>query len=302
LSRGSGRERDEPILECSKCVVCDGSIRRVKRALVAPFLAERIWRRAPFCVDLVSCCSCGFLFYNPRLEDDELLRLYRDYRSSDYQRMRHSAEPWYTEKFNADLASASSYAVRQMKLAPILDRVLFGKKISRVLDYGGDSGDLVAGLIEGAEAFVYDISGKPGAQGVTATMDPASCQADLIVNSNVLEHVGFPRVLMSELLDAAPIGGLLFIEVPCEQPFGSQRLMRRTAQMILTAFTRPRLLRYVLRPSSLYMMHEHVNYFTEASLIALVRVAGGAVVSSGSYGSSGRGGKADMAWCLAAKQ
>lgn len=290
------------MIECSKCVICDGTVRKMKRALVAPFLAERIWDRAPFCVDLICCTQCGFLFYNPRIEDAELFRLYREYRSLEYQRMRHGSEPWYTEKFNSDLASANSYAVRQDRLAPILKQVLGGKKIRRVLDYGGDSGDLVAGLIDGAQAFVYDISGKPAAKGVTATLDPAGCQADLIVNSNVLEHVGFPRILMNELLRAAPIGGLLFIEVPCERPFGMQRLARRMAQIVLMAFTRPRLIRYVLRPASLYMMHEHVNYFTEASLTTLVRVCGATAIQSGSYESSGRAGKADMAWCLAAKQ
>jgi hypothetical protein len=89
------------IIEASNCVICDGAIRRLKRALVAPFLAKRIWNRTPFCVDLVRCESCGFMFYNPRLDDDDLRRLYLNYRSEEYQQMRHASEPWYTTKFNA---------------------------------------------------------------------------------------------------------------------------------------------------------------------------------------------------------
>jgi len=44
------------------------------------------------------------MFYNPRLDDDDLRRLYLNYRSEEYQQMRHASEPWYTSKFNADLA------------------------------------------------------------------------------------------------------------------------------------------------------------------------------------------------------
>ncbi len=289
------------MIEVSTCVICEGTIRRLKRALVAPFVAKRTWNRPPFCVDLVQCDSCGFTFYNPRLDDDDLRNLYRDHRSEEYQKMRFSSEPWYTPKFNDDLASPSSYEIRRAKLSPILRQYLGPRKIRRILDYGGDRGDLVAGLIEGAEPFTYDISGIPAAPGVTATSDPIGCKADLIINSNVLEHVGFPRLLVTEILDAAPEGGLVFLEVPCELPFGLKRLARRIAQIGLMALTRPSVARYVVRPATLYMMHLHINYFTEHCLSTLVRECGGTVVAAGSYPFAGTAGSADMAWCLASK-
>ena len=261
-------------------------------------MARRIWNRDPFCVDLVSCDSCGFIFYNPRLEDADLRRLYEDYRLEKYQRMRHSFEPWYTEKFNADLASSASYEIRRSKLAPILRRNLGARKISRILDHGGDRGDLVVGLLDGAQPYVYDISGVATARGVISTNDPAACRADLIINSNVLEHVGFPRQIVSEILKASPNGGLVYLEVPCEFPFGLSRVARRIAQIGIVTITRPFLARHVLRRASFYMMHEHINYFSEHSLATLMRASGGTVISAGSYVSSGRAGNADMAWCL----
>lgn len=286
------------MIDASKCVICEGPIIRLKRALVAPFLAKRIWSRTPFCVNLVKCEACGFMFYNPRLDDDELRHLYSNYRSEEYQQMRHASEAWYTDKFNTDLASPFSYQSRRVKLAPILRNHVGQRKINRILDYGGDRGDLVVSLFDGAEAFVYDISGIPAATGVTATTDPVGCKADLIINSNVLEHVGFPRLLVSEILKAAPKGGLVFLEVPCEFVFGLSRISRRLAQIGVMVLTRPALARYMIRPASLYMMHEHINYFTERSLIELMRSCGGSVIAAGSYFSSGRAGKADMAWCL----
>jgi hypothetical protein len=201
-------------------------------------------------------------------------------------------------KFNADLASARSYEIRREKVRAILRQHLGQREIKRVLDYGGDHGDLVRGLIEGAKAFVYDISGMPAAEGVTATSDPAECQADLIINSNVLEHVGFPRRLVGEILQSAPRAGLVFLEVPCEAPFALTRIVRRVAQMGIMALARPPLARAVVRPAGLFMMHEHINYFTERSLTRLMWVCGCEVMATGRYVFAGRAGKGDLAWCL----
>src|SRR5690348_15843990 len=106
--------------------------------------------------------------------------------------MRFASEPWYAPQLHIDQASAASYETRRAKLAPILRQYIGQRKVKRILDYGGDRGDLVVGMVDGAETFVYDISGIPPATGEISTADPAACQADLIVNSNVLEHIGFP--------------------------------------------------------------------------------------------------------------
>jgi hypothetical protein len=289
------------MVEVSSCVICEGPIRRLKRALVAPFVAERTWNRKPFCVDLVGCNNCGFMFYNPRLDDEDLQNLYRGYRSEEFQQLRFSTEPWYSKSFNDDLASPKSYEIRRALLGPILQKSLNGRKINRILDYGGDRGDLVNGLLNGAEAYSYDISGIEVAPGVTHTTDPASCKADLIINSNVLEHVGFPRILVSEILQSAPIGGLVFLEVPVEFPFGLNRLTRRIAQIGVMGLMRPKTARYIIRPATLYMMHMHINYFNEHSLTTLTRSCGGKVIASGTYYYEARAGNGDMAWCLAEK-
>jgi hypothetical protein len=286
------------MIEVSRCVVCDGELRHLRKALVSPFLATRIWSRPPFCVDLMQCQACGFTFYNPRLSEEEAARLYSGYRSPEYQQMRHASEPWYTEKFNSELASLNSYDLRRTILKPILRDHLSGRTIRRVLDYGGDRGDLVVGLVEGAKPFVYEISGIPPADGVTSVTDPTECKADLIVNSNVLEHVGFPRQFLQEIVKIAQPGCLIFVEVPCESPFGLLRIMKRIAQIGVMALTRPVLARYMLSPASLYMMHEHINYYTEQSLATAMHSAGCSVEATGTYVVDNQAGRGSLVWCL----
>src|ERR1035438_10317459 len=101
----------------TECVICGGAIRTRRQALVAPFLAKRIWGRKPFQVKLVECQTCGFLFYNPRMNPEEEGRLYANYRSQEYLKMRHDAEPWYTPKFNASLAAPALYDSRRKTLS-----------------------------------------------------------------------------------------------------------------------------------------------------------------------------------------
>ena len=283
------------------CVICESRIYRLKSALVAPFLAKRIWDRKPFCVDLVKCEACGFMFYNPRIEGVELGKLYTAYRLSEYQAARNSFEPWYSRKMNADLASPESYTQRRAKLLETIKPHISRRTIKRVLDHGGDRGDLAAGLVEGATAYVYDISGVEPAEGVIAVQDPSSCRADLILNSNVLEHVGFPREIVSDLLRSAPSDGLVYIDVPCESPLGPYRIARRVAQTGISLLARPTTGVRMLRPSALYLMHEHINYFTENSLKTLFLRCGGGLIASGSYGYVGAAGRAEVAWCLGTK-
>jgi hypothetical protein len=238
----------------------------------------------------MGCDACGFRFHNPRLEPDEEARLYSDYRSPEYLQMRHDSEPWYTVNLNTSKGSQASYETRRAKLQSILGRQIKCDQIRRVLDYGGARGDLVRGLVPGAEAFVYDISGVPPVDGVKAVTNPAECAPDLIVNTNVLEHVGFPQRLLKHMLQLAPAGGMIFLEVPVEDPLGFKQLAKRATQIALVGLLRPRLAPQVVRPATLYMMHEHVNYFTQASLSKLMQAASCSVIATGRNGR--------MAWCL----
>ena len=287
----------------SSCVLCSGRITLRKNALVAPFIARRVWGRPAFRVDLAECVDCGFAFYNPRLEPDEEARLYSGYRSDEYQQMREACEPWYTKRFNHSLQSPESMKLRQEKVSELLSARL---KLTnpKVLDFGGNRGELVKDLIPGAATYVYDISGVTPLEGVGVCRDLAACEAgqfDLIVNSNVLEHVGFPRVLVEQFTSIAAPGTMAFVEVPSELPFSGMQVFKHFVQECLLCLLRPKLGISLAKPGMLYLMHEHINFYTQKSLEALMTGCGWKVIDAALYSVDGPLGKGSMAWCLARK-
>jgi hypothetical protein len=289
------------VKEVSTCVVCGSAeLTRVSPAVVAPFLARRIWKRGPFPTILAGCKDCGFLFFNPRLEPDEEERLYAGYRGPEYQQCRQAAEPWYTPKFNANLTDPSFLEMRRSKTAEILRRHLPPGRSYRILDFGGAQGELVRDLLPGCQAYVYEISHVKPLDGVTACSSLEDCRRhefDVILCSNVLEHVGFPRAIVDQIQQIATPETFVWVEVPQETPFNWNQRLRRLAQEGVLLALRPGLGLKLLRPGGLCWMHEHVSFFNVKSLEALFRAVGWNVLASEAYGIGGPVG-GEMAWAI----
>jgi hypothetical protein len=257
--------------------------------MVAPFLARRIWARPAFGARLHSCKKCRFRFFEPRLADAENARLYDAYRGPAYQQTRESCEPWYTPDFNANLESPELMEKRRAHVRELFaDRFRDGLP-EKVLDFGGNRGELVASLIPGARAFVYDVSGiepLPGVTGLATLSDCTSEKCDLVICSNVLEHVSSPRQTLDEIAQAAG-EALVFIEVPIESPFEPITILKRVVQQLWLTIARPDVAFALLRPGFVFQMHEHVNCFSQAAIRELLRGAGWSLESAGTYAIGG---------------
>ncbi len=274
--------------------------------MVTPFLAQRIWQKKPFSIALSECSDCGFMFFNPRLEPSEENSLYSGYRGLEYQKMRHSFEPWYTEKLNASLSSPEAWQHRKGLLASLFrDKLnLGGRQVEKVLDFGGDHGDLIADLVPASRRFVYEISGVNPIAGVEPLRNMEECRQhrfDLIVTSNVLEHVGSPRDVIAQIASIATPETLVFNEVPYESVTDWRSRLKRLVQGGLLTVTRPALASRVLGPGMFNLMHEHVNYFSPRSLGRLMEVSGFQVINSGDYTLCTGLLGARMVWNLAQK-
>jgi SAM-dependent methyltransferase len=294
----------------SNCVICHAPISKSSTGVTAPFLARRIWNAPSFPVKLMHCGGCGFKFFNPRLDGDEEKRLYADYRSEEYQKSRQSYEPWYSKSFNEGLSAPTGMKVRKDTLRRVLSPHLAGLQIRTILDFGGNRGELIEDLIPNTERYVFDISNLETLPGIGHLRGKEDCkghQWDLVICSNVLEHVGDPQRTLEDISEISNKGTLIFVEVPQESPAGPKNIAKRLTQLAILMVTRPSVALRLCRLALIYLMHEHVNFFCPKALRHLVNSLHWEIVADGQYEISSykfgiyRVTSGTMTWCLARK-
>jgi SAM-dependent methyltransferase len=242
-----------------ECVCCNSTQLDRAPAVLMPFVAYRVFAWEPteitpdwglrdlrpghayaLCSSL-RCRDCGLLFLDMRFDAEEMKSLYQDYRGEDYRRARERFEPGYSAR-NELLAAGSTYigAIEKF-LAPHLP------ERPRVLDWGGDTGLNTPFRSQAALHHVYDISDKPMVPGALHVNQAEMKRQhyDLIVLSQVLEHVPHPRNLLTEIADVMQADTLFYLELPYEE------IMRTHADDPMV---------------HKHHWHEHINFFTETAL------------------------------------
>jgi hypothetical protein len=261
-----------------------------------PFLSYRIFGWAPTRIepewglrDLPSgmacsiaktmlCEDCGMLFLDMRFDDEEMAALYDDYRGEAYASQRESFEPGYTAR-NEKLLDGSKYlAAVEGFLSPYVS----GRP--SILDWGGDNGVNTPFRASASRHHIFDISNRPpldGARHVTRDEIKANSY-DIVVCANVLEHVPHPRALAKELASVMGPETTLYLEVPHEE------VVRRFDDK-------------EERLAHKRHWHEHINFFTQAALDAMLADAGLRVLDGVSLPITA-GGKDSVVFSLAARR
>ncbi|MFZ4413446.1 MAG: class I SAM-dependent methyltransferase [Bacteroidales bacterium] len=261
----------------NECIICKEKLISKKKAIVVPFLAERIFHTKAFSTNLIRCKNCGFQFYSLRPDEDEMIRLYNDYRGESYIKQRFKYEPWYTKRLNDSLFFKSSTLIkRRNSLIEQLEIYKPGisQSLTTVLDYGGDKGQLIEGIFNHAKKFVYEISNVELLPGIEKATYPSSMTFDFIICSNVLEHVSYPTDILDKITRMAHDNTVIYLEVPYEQPYSADTLVKRIIQQTVLLFLRPRQFFITFGRGMFTHMHEHLNYFSEKSLQLLLKEAG----------------------------
>lgn len=246
-----------------QCVCCGSSDLKRSPAVLMPFVAHRVfdWQavdiddswglstiksgRAYSICNSLFCESCDFLFLDIRFDDDEMARLYNGYRGLEYTELREIYEPGYKAR-NDHLNDGIGYGrAIESFLAPHLPAV------PSVLDFGGDTGKNTPFKDISKVIHIYDISDKPVLNGVQkVTLEELSKQKyDLIVCSNVLEHTPYPHEILGDILMQLSRDSVLYIEVPFEK------------NMVGDSVNRQLFKRH---------WHEHINFYSESSIAAML--------------------------------
>lgn len=261
----------------NQCVICENDNFISRNAIVVPFLADRIFKRNSFITSLIHCKNCDFQFYAIRLEDKELVLLYDNYRDDRYIEQRNKYEPWYTHRLNNRLFSNPTLMKNRrdsvIEQANSYDSDSF-QKINTVLDFGGDKGQLLDGIFNKCEKYVFEISNVDLLPGIKKAVYPSPITFDFIICANVFEHVSYPVETLKIISEMAHDNTILYLEVPYEKPYSSITLIKRIIQQLMLLFFRPRVFISTFGRGMLTHMHEHVNYFSRKSLSILLENAG----------------------------
>jgi SAM-dependent methyltransferase len=209
--------------------------------------------RAPLLTRIRACPGCTFVGPHGGYAEDQLLGLYRDYRSDRYNRERASFEPAYRRiqaqvgKSQAELDGRLGHVSRL--LAAHLDL----SAIHSVLDWGGGEGQFVPRELRDRRVYVLDVSSEalvhPGF--VRVDVAPAGITFELVQVCHLLEHVLSPRAFLEKVLPHVKPGGYLYLEVPQDR---SEVDLERLAEG---------------RPELRHVIHEHLNLFSCRSVRAL---------------------------------
>jgi hypothetical protein len=130
-----------------------------------------------------------------------------------------------------------------------------------ILDWGGDTGVNTPFENQRQYLAIYDPSNKPLQQGDILSSNQASTDPyDLIVLSEVLEHIPFPEQTIREIRPYMSSQTLLYIETPFE------KLQREWDGSSSLATQKKH-------------WHEHINFFTQESLHLLFENCGLTIVA-----------------------
>ena len=212
-------------------------------------------------VDMQLCSSCSFIQTAIPFYDEQISRLYIDYRSPSYHQQRIQYEPEY-----ASIAASVGYdpveiRTRTNALTEFLGKHLGTSDIRTVLDYGGSDGRFIPN-IPGSK-FVYEISSVDTIPGVTRIKSESDLGAySIVLLAHVTEHVPHPMNLVQKLKAYVEPGGYLYIETP--QEISDQE--RTALQGGDARFDVP--------------IHEHINFYCLAAVSALLESTGFDLVAS----------------------
>jgi hypothetical protein len=253
----------------TRCVCCDGTRLTRTPAVLAPFVAARVFGWEPVEItaqwglrdvlpgnaytlcNSLECAVCGALFLDMRFDDDEMAALYRGYRDAAYTASRDRFEPGYAAR-NAHYLAGSPYVATVERF---LEKHMPANP--RILDHGGDTGANTPFRGRMSLHHVHDISGMPTVEGAVSVDLPRARDTsyDLIVTSQVLEHVPHPADMLREIAALMRDHTMVYVEVPHETLF-------RDSTPGAPNGPRKRL------------WHEHVNFFTTNALDAMLARAG----------------------------
>lgn len=192
-------------------------------------------------------------------------RLYTDYRGQAYTDMRERYEPGYADQ-NKALEQGHQYT---KVVEEFLMDLISGRPIS-ILDWGGDTGKNTPFARVAELVHLYEPSGiQPAIAKAKNVSEPEDFHPsyELLVLSNVLEHMPYPGQTLDCLTSYMDRKSILYVEVPFER-------LQQSVDAGSASGTKSL--------EKKWHWHEHINFFSRKSLNILIEASGLHVIKSAS--------------------
>jgi SAM-dependent methyltransferase len=300
------------------CPICGTESGPIAHGVIAPFISNLSGLPLEGRTTLRSCATCDLTFFDSRYGDQELAQLYENYRDASYSSIRRHWEPWYSAKVNDAYVSGSRHVdERRLFMMDVLDAAGMRPQLGCVVDFGGDEGQFFPDAAT-ERRIVCDLSRHElpsGVERIGALSELGSTKPDLVIIAHVLEHLPDPLASLLEIRRAIADDGVLYVEVPLDRfrvkSFHSSIRYRRyldyqvrhrrqfVAADFLTGVSRQ--YRTAIPRFGVVKQSEHINYFSERSVAAVLAASGFNVVATRSNANAKTGGLRVGAYGAAAR-
>jgi hypothetical protein len=232
------------------------AVRKLGRMIRSP--KKRPVRQFRTCMQV--CATCHGVTPCHEYSFEDLLGLYRDYRSETYNHDRISVEPGYAQIAKDVGSHPLEIKNRNSAVDGFLNRNARAFNGGVMLDYGGSDGRLIPSFVHETfeEIHIYDpskVSLHPSvdARKIKTVATPQPGIYSFLTCMHVLEHVGSPRAVANDAARLMAPGGLMYVEVPLE----------------LTEDVRDNLTQRII--DTPIIIHEHMNAFDRVSIRELLK-------------------------------
>lgn len=206
------------------------------------------------------CRHCSFIQTKKPFHDDDIGRLYHDYRSPSYNEERIKYEPSYAAIAARVGQDDVEIHNRRAALVAFLERNLGSTQPDTILDYGGSDGRFIPEIP--GRKYVFEVSNIDPVSGVTRINSETDLGTySLVLLAHVIEHVPHPLDLVRKVGSYVKPGGFLYIETPEEISDEGRRRLRNGTHLFHVE------------------IHEHINSYCVPAVNRLFEAAGFQVVA-----------------------
>jgi SAM-dependent methyltransferase len=229
------------------CSICGSKNVKLYSSAMDGFVVNRMLKNSnrpdpfPSC-SLICCLDCEGRSSSFRFDEAEEKVYYFQYMKEDYLKersVRDVAEYYASEENKSNRRTAAS--------SVMIKHINF-EQIKSVLDFGGDTGEMIPVELAHAHQYVVDQDERSLDSKVKFVNSPEEIDSvDLVMCCHTLEHVSDPCSVINEIKKYMQAGSWLYIEVPNEATWD---------------------------PADGFHFHEHINLFTSNTLTHLMKLHG----------------------------